>query len=514
MTQRGTAGRRARLGRIAAGAAVALGLLLAAPLRAEAHARLLGVLPAPSSTVPAPLHQILLQFNEPIDQSLFRATVDTDSGAALSGGPVFQSDRTVLLRLRPGISGVLTVSWLAIGTDAHPVQGQFVVGVRTASDASALAGNLNSAVQRSGSFESGAGSGWLTGAIEAGRSVEIVLLYAALGVLMVGTLALWQRGRPLPTGPGASLAFPRSVVVTPPGALDRAGRALLVTGVASLVVTPLIFWLEASRITELIPGVGIERILLSTIGAVSVGKAVLWAGLVAVTLVALRRRAEARPVGRLMGLLAVLGAGLVVAFVAGTHAGTGSATPSLVYAPMMAVHVVLGALWAGGLIALLLVVFPSRDAAEIWPAVTRFSRVMTLSLVPLLAAGVLLLLRLLNNLNALWCTTYGLVAGFKVTTVMVALVIGLVNNRFVAANRRDEELPESARRMMRRGAPSIATLQRFVTVEAAILLCVLVLAAVLGETQLPPLFNGRVLPGDAAQDITGVQPGVFGSGCR
>ena len=66
MTGRGTAGRRVRIGRLAAGAAVAVVLLLAAPLRAEAHARLMGVLPAPSSTVPAPLSQVLLRFNEPI----------------------------------------------------------------------------------------------------------------------------------------------------------------------------------------------------------------------------------------------------------------------------------------------------------------------------------------------------------------------------------------------------------------------------------------------------------------
>jgi hypothetical protein len=50
-----------------------------------------------------------------------------------------------------------------------------------------------------------------------------------------------------------------------------------------------------------------------------------------------------------------------------------------------------------------------------------------------------------------------------------------------------------------------------VVLEACVLLVVMVLAAVLGETQLPPLFNGRVLPGDA-QDV--VNSGLFGSGCQ
>lgn len=496
---------------------VALGLLLVAPLRAEAHARLMSVFPAPSSTVTAPLQQVLLQYNEPIDQSLFRAQVDTDNGSGLSGQPVFQTDRTVLLRLRPGTSGVLTITWLAIGTDAHPVQGQFVVGVRTAGDAGSLAGNLSLAVSRSGSFESGAGSGWLTAAIEAGRAVEIILLYTTIGILIVGLLLLWRRrnaGLPLPAGPGASLAFPRVSVATPPGAIERAGRALLVTAMLSLVVTPLIFYFEAARITELIPGVGMNRILMSTIGAVSGSELALWAAFFGVTYVSVRRSVEGRPLGRHLIALGVLAGGLSIAFVAGTHAGTGSASPSAVYVPMMLLHVLLGALWAGGLIALLVVVMPTADSAQIWMAVARFSRVMTLSVAPLVAVGVLLLLRLLNNLNALWCTTYGLVAGFKVTLVLVALTVGLVNNRIVASHRRDEELPESARRMMRRSGPSLVTLRRVITIEATILLAVLVLAAILGETQLPPLFNGRVLPGEAAQDLNGVQPGLFGSGCQ
>ena len=99
-------------------------------------------------------------------------------------------------------------------------------------------------------------------------------------------------------------------------------------------------------------------------------------------------------------------------------------------------------------------------------------------------------------------------------TVALALVIGLANNRLVAAHRREEELPPAARRMTRRPGPSVQALHRVVVSEAAVLLSVLVLAAVLGETQLPPLFNGRALPGEAAQSILGVTPSLVGSGCQ
>jgi hypothetical protein len=80
----------------------------------------------------------------------------------------------------------------------------------------------------------------------------------------------------------------------------------------------------------------------------------------------------------------------------------------------------------------------------------------------------------------------------------------------VASHRREEELPAFAR-AGRRAGPTIAALRRAIIVEAVLLLTVLVLAAVLGETQLPPLFNGRALPGDV-QNV--VEPGLFGSGCQ
>ncbi len=155
-------------------------------------------------------------------------------------------------------------------------------------------------------------------------------------------------------------------------------------------------------------------------------------------------------------------------------------------------------------------VFPGGDPAEIWTAVSRFSRVMTVTAGIVVATGLIILIRLLNNLNALWCTGYGVTAGFKVSAVAIALCIGLLNNRLVAGHRREEELPASAR-FARRHGPTVATLRRWVLTEAVLLLGVLVLAAVLGETQLPPLFNGRALPGDV-QNV--VEPGLFGSGCQ
>ncbi|HEY2705161.1 MAG TPA: CopD family protein, partial [Candidatus Dormibacteraeota bacterium] len=269
--------------------------------------------------------------------------------------------------------------------------------------------------------------------------------------------------------------------------------------------------LYAARLTELVGGVGLRPILLSSIGGVWAIKFLLWLGLTAAAGLALRHRAGGRGQGRVRLTLIALVLGLSAAFVAGTHVGTGSASPGWLYVPMMLAHVLLTAFWAGGLVALLLVVFPSGEPEEIWSAVSRFSRIMTVTAVLLVVSGLVILVRLLANLSALWCTGYGLIAGFKVAIVALALVVGLVNNRMVAAHRGFEELPEPARRLARRAGPSIGLLRGVVVAEAALLLGALVLAAVLGETQLPPLFSGRALPG-VAQDV--VQPGLLGGGCQ
>ncbi len=489
--------RIARLGRCLAATVVAAGLLLALPLRAEAHARILAVLPAPSSTVPGPQSQVLLRYNEPVDRSLFRLTVEGDQGSVLAGPPAFQDDETIVARLKPTAAGVLVVTWVAVGLDAHPVVGQYYFAVRTPQTAAALQSDISQAARRVGSFESGGGAAGLTGLIEAARSLEIVLLYAVLGIVLLGAL-LWRSRPVLATAGGPSL---------PAG---RAWRALLGAGAASTVLMPVLLWLNAERLSELLIGVGTSRIVASSIGALWGVKALLWLGLVGVVVLIVRRSRDAQALDRLPVVLAVLALALAGAFVAGTHVGTGSASPEWLYIPMMMSHILLTAFWAGGLLALLVVVFPGGDAAQIWTAVSRFSRVMTVTAGILVATGLIILVRLLSNLNALWCTSYGVVAGFKVTAVALALIFGLVNNRMVAAHRREEELPEAARRG-RRAGPTVLSLRRVVIAEAVLLLGVLVLAAVLGETQLPPLFNGRALPGDV-QNV--VEPGLFGSGCQ
>jgi putative copper export protein/methionine-rich copper-binding protein CopC len=496
---------------------LAITLQLAAPHRVQAHARLTSVQPAPNSTVPGPLKQVVVQYNEPVDKDLFRAEVDAKEGSAMSGKPVFVDPRTVALPLRSGVSGALVVTWLAVGLDAHPVQGQFLVGVSAPGGAATLAKDLSAAATHLGDFEGGAGSGGLLAAIEAGRALEIGLLYLTLGIVALGLLTFgWPRRRARAGAgavPSTRMASVGAMSIVVP-AVHRGYRALLATSVASALLMPILFTLYASRLTQVISGIGFGRVISSSIGVQWTIKLVLWAALAGTVTVAIRHMAQGRQLdGRLVIAPVVLALGLAGAFVSGTHVGTGSADPSWLYIPVMAGHILLTAFWAGGLFALLVLVFPMGDPAYVWAVISRFSRIMTVTAGIMVASGVVILVKLLANFNALWCTGYGLVAGFKVLTVILALSVGLVNNRLVAAHRNYEALPAVTRQRLRRGGPSLVLMQRVILCEAAMLLGVLVLAAVLGESQLPPLLRNVYLPGEGQDAGYVTSSGLFGSGC-
>ena len=468
------------------------GLLFTTASPASAHPRLRGVEPTPEATVEAPLHQVTLRFTEALDWKLSRVEVtDADGHPVTDGSPVDQRGAEGHFPIRAGVSGPMLVSWLVVGEDAHPVQGQFVFAVAPPAG-SVASGSLDRQLAalsaRAGAFQGRAGStglGWL---IRGGRALEILLLYVVLGLLLLRALVL----RPIPAGAGA-------------GGTGTAGwgpppyRTLFLAGAGSLALMPILFSLYANRVTELVEGVSVGGVLSSSLGRVWEMKAVLWALFAVASLVALRRRDD-----RHEGLLLALALSATGAFVLNTHAQ--SATPTWLYSGMMWGHVLVTAFWAGGLMAILLVVFPARDPAAVWPALGRFSNIMTVTAGAVVASGLVMLMKLAGNWKSLSCTDFGVVAQFKVAIVAVALVIGAVNNRLVANHRRGAERPSPNRR-----GRSVDSLRRIVVAEVVVLTSVLCLSAALGETELPPVLKGRLLPGEIQESV---QPGLLSSGCR
>jgi hypothetical protein len=101
------------------------------------------------------------------------------------------------------------------------------------------------------------------------------------------------------------------------------------------------------------------------------------------------------------------------------------------------------------------------------------------------------------------------VAGFKMAVVAIAIVIGAINNRVVAYQKRAMEAPVNKFRP--RKERSLASLRRLIAIEAVVLGSAVLLSGALGETQLPSVFKGHFFPVDLQETV---RPGLFGSGCQ
>ena len=135
---------------------------------------------------------------------------------------------------------------------------------------------------------------------------------------------------------------------------------------------------------------------------------------------------------------------------------------------------------------------------------------MTVTLGLIVASGLVMLFRLLSgNIKGMWCSDFGVVAGFKMAVVGIAIIIGAINNRVVAYQKRAIEAPVNKFRPQRER--SIGSLRKLIAIEALVLGSAVLLSGALGETQLPSVFKGHSYPLDLQETV---RPGLFGSGCQ
>ena len=141
------------------------------------------------------------------------------------------------------------------------------------------------------------------------------------------------------------------------------------------------------------------------------------------------------------------------------------------------VHLLAGALWVGGLVALGALAAATHSLARsgreavVRTCLLRLSRVVVPTVVTLALAGAYLALRELPAPSALLTSGYGVLLVIKSIVALGALALGGYHNRFV--------VPRIAA-----GAP-VATIRRTLAVELGFLLAALVLAATLSQTAPP-----------------------------
>jgi putative copper export protein len=135
------------------------------------------------------------------------------------------------------------------------------------------------------------------------------------------------------------------------------------------------------------------------------------------------------------------------------------------------VHLSAASLWVGGLVQLVAVVWPGAPELR-RTAFLRFSRLATVCVALLVAAGTYLSILRLPHLRDLWLTGYGQVLLVKLGLVSLALLWGAAH-KFLAVPRieRDGVLGGVGRSMLG---------------ESAVAMAVLLAAAVLVDSKPPP----------------------------
>jgi copper transport protein len=344
---------------------------------ASAHASLLSTLPAEGLTLTIPPETFRLDFNEPVSPLVMRLVLPSGQVVNLANVVAQNNSVTVAAPAMPD-QGSYVLSWRVISADGHPVGGVVTFAV----------GHPSSGVRA----PPAAGAAAVHAAIWAMQFVLSFALFIGVGgAFFVAWLAA---KRPLPRQGLLVAAMTCGII--------GAAASIPLQGLDALA-QPL---REAWR-----PGIWAAGFATSWGSTVLLAVAALVAGLLALGL-------DHRPLARALALLALLGVGL--ALLASGHAST--AEPRLLSAAAVFVHGVTIAFWIGSLLPLAIAV---RGGDRV--ALERFSRLIPLPLLALIASGIALSFVQLDRPDALWTTDYGRVLTAKIAVVLVLLALATLN---------------------------------------------------------------------------------------
>jgi copper transport protein len=438
---------------------VAIGLVL--PAVAGAHASLLRTSPSASVVTNGPPAQVSLTYSEPIEPRFSIVSVTDVNGHQVTSGPPARaagSPQTLVVPLRKVPPGWYLVLWRVISADGHPVRGAFTfaVGPSPGPAPQFVIPSLSETAATPGLV------GW--------RFATFVAMMLAIGLFAFRLLI----ARPLLRSvPGTSL---RPVTT-----------AFIVAFGVALVAVPI--YLVVSTAKFALRSVFDLGTLIPLVRDSSFGRSYLdlWIllalfGVAALAAIAIDRPSRAvRSIAELLatsaGLVAA-GALLVIPGIAGHAAQT---SPAALALALDWVHLVSGSLWLGGLAGLLVLWFTTpagRRRETLTLVVPRFSKVAFMSVMSLLASGVVASYLHLPTLASLWETSYGKTILVKAALLAVAMLFGAVNllvtrPRLAAAGIRPD---------LAEGAPAL--LRRTVMTEVVLVVSALLAASVL--TSLPP----------------------------
>ncbi|GAB3870411.1 copper resistance CopC/CopD family protein [Terrabacter terrigena] len=416
------------------------GIVLATP--AWAHAELVSSTPANGTRLEAPPPSIQLTFTESVDLVDGGLRLLDGAGRTVSTSQPVATGHTVTWPMPSSLGkGAYVVTWRVVSSDGHPVDGAFTFGIGTAPsalpDAAGAASSGRSSTAPAYVVVARLG-GYLSLAAFAG--VAAFLLWCAAGARNDPALQRLARSG-MVGGGGFALA---SLLVQGPYAAGR----------------PLVDAVDPQLVRD----------TLDT----SFGLATLWRLALYGVLAALAWRLPAITGGPRRRLVPLAVAGVAVTIAASGH---GASSGSPLDLAVVAVHAMTAAVWVGGL-AVLVIVGRSVERR----ALLDFSRLAMISVLAVVATGLLNTLQHVNAVEQLFLTRYGLLLLGKLALVATALTAAAVSRSRVGRS-------ESPLRSVR--------------AEALLTVCVLGVTSLLGTTTPPPTVASAVTtrPADPAATV-------------
>ena len=424
------------------------GLALTSPLllapSAGAHAVLVGATPNWGAQVAATPGAITLRFSEEVVPRFARVAVLTARGENLALAPEV-SGNIVSVPLRNGAAGSYTVRWQMVASDdGHVTQGAYSFGVRAKPLAPAPASGLAVPL-----------------------APELLAWVQFLGVVLAGGTLTF---RALVSAPAARMLHDRS---------ER--EATVAVGVA---VVGAVLALHAGLFGFLvgaypIVGGGLPNLVNTQIIPIRVathlGQAwtlmtFAWLGVLALLVGAWVTPRRREP---LLAGAGVLSLGTAFGISWASHPAARGTLPLVADY----VHLLAGALWVGGMVALAILAGVGRRASEsarealLRECLLRFSKVAVPAVVVLALAGAYVALRELPGPAALLSTGFGIMLLVKTTVFTGALGLGGYHRRTIAPR-------------LAAGHP-VASLRGTLAMELSLLLVALGLAAILSQLAPP-----------------------------
>jgi copper transport protein len=448
-------------------ASVIAWLLIAAPT-ALAHAQLLGTSPQSGSTVAKQPAEVIFEFNQAVGGTLGAVRVYNAQGEEVDNLDVSHPEghqHWMGVGLKASLpDGTYTGAYRVISADTHIVYGGLIfnIGHAGAAPRFTVAGLIDR--NKSGqatevAFGLVRGIDYVSLALGIGGLV--FLLWAWLPALSAAAITVEQASgattlKSFPpesfppesstTGSGAS-SKPTTAVSDWPAASQAFSRRLwlllmlaVILGVLASMLGILLQGASAAGVSvwASLKGPIVKDTMNSRFGEIWGSRGIVWLAL-GLLLVSLRGRMRKGISDPPRALLLVVGAG--AAFLAMTPALSGHASvqsPTGVFFPVDAIHVLGASVWIGGIACLLLALpqatrrlEPAQRSRLLMATLARFSPLALLCVIAISATGVVQAYIDVRSFEDLLHSTYGALVIVKVVLLIVLIGLGWVNRERV-----------------------------------------------------------------------------------